>query len=242
MKVWCCAHAASSKPGKPRPDIKLQTWYIIYDHGRRAGLASHQTIRNKYNLQPAGRSFTWRGRARPSILGQSFAGASKISVTALGLCSWCLRIHASQPLVFLSFCGSVTCFSSTCCRVRACLGLGLQNVDREVVGLKMILVCISSRISLAEDSDRVCILILCLMVFSQRKDILNAWKFDQGFLSWSQNALSWTSVSVALPYIHNFSCEHQSFVVCWWVVISFHPYPAIITRLKLALACTVFSR
>ena len=86
IKVWCCAHAASSKPGKPRPDTKYIYIYIYkyykkkiyHHHGRRAKLASHQAIRNKYNLQPAGRSFTWRGRAWPSILGQSFAGASKI--------------------------------------------------------------------------------------------------------------------------------------------------------------------
>ena len=86
-----------------------------------------------------------------------------------------LKDSCQSTCVFLSFCGSVICFSPTCCRVRACLGLGLQNVDREVVGLKMILVCISlTWISLAKTDNRACI--LCLIIFSQGKDILNAWK------------------------------------------------------------------
>ena len=77
-----------------------------------------------------------------------------------------LKDSCQSPYVFLSFCGSVTCFSPTCCRIRACLGLGLQNVDREVVGLKMILVCISlTWIPMADGTqiNRMCI--LCLIVF-----------------------------------------------------------------------------
>ena len=84
-----------------------------------------------------------------------------------------LKDSCQSTCVFLSFCGSVICFSPTCCRVRACLGLGLQNVDREVVGLKMILVCISlTWISLAKTDNGACI--LCSIIFSQGKDILNA--------------------------------------------------------------------